>query len=113
MEQPGENGAASGAVGFPIKEFRRVPAIVEGQKALDELPDRTGVLIDSPKVLVLAGGDGRRITGADGIDEYQIAFVEEAVGIGFQRVRSRRERRQTALDAYRGERPQHHEDRRR
>ena len=105
---PAEHAAARGAVRFAEQEFRRVPAVVLGQVSLDELLDRTCVLIDAPEIAVLVRRDRGRVAGADRVDEHEIAAVEQAVGVVLHRIgRGRREVRQGGLDAPRRERAQH------
>ncbi|CAM5188527.1 hypothetical protein CDEN61S_02435 [Castellaniella denitrificans] len=114
VQDIGQHGAAGCAVGFAEQELGRVPAVVFGQVALDELLQRGGVLVHAPEITVLPRRDGRRIARPDRIDEHQVAAVEQAVGVVFQRVgRGRREIRHGRPDAPGRERAQQHEDRRR
>ena len=111
VQHPAEHAAAGGAVGFAKKEFGRVPPVVRGQITLDELLERACVLVDAPKIPVLVRGDRRRISRADGIDEDEVASVQQAVGIRLERIGGRRrEVREVGLQPHGCERAQQHID---
>ena len=108
-----EHAAACGAVRFAEQVFRRIPAVVLRQVALDELLQRIRILVDAPEVAILVRRNRSRIAGADRVDE-QVAVVDHAVRVVFHLVRrGRREARHRRLDALWRERPQQHEHRRR
>ena len=65
-----ERGGAEGTVAFTNEKFR-----------VDELRQGFDVLIDAPEVLVLRLAHGVAEARSDGVKEYQICFVEEAVRI--------------------------------
>ena len=81
MEGPRREPQVPGEAGDGVALPRRVPALEDGQIALYKLANGACILIDAPKIAVLAWRDRRRVTGADGIDEYQIRMIEEALGM--------------------------------
>ena len=78
------------AVALAEEIFRRVPAIVFAQKALDEAGEGVRVLVDSPEGLFLVLAVELSEAGAGHVDEHQVAGVEQAVGVVDQLVRGRR-----------------------
>ncbi len=85
-----------GAVAFAVEEFGRVPAVVDGDVTLDEIAERTHILVHAPEILVLAGADDTAVAGADRIDENQIRAIEDALVVGHQVIGRRRGRHAVA-----------------
>jgi len=90
LQDVGEDGVAERAITFADEKFGRVPAIVAADVGLDKIGEGTRVLVNAPEILVLGFADGVAEAGADGIDEDEVGFVEQAVGIVFELVGSGR-----------------------
>ena len=85
-----QGGRAEGAVAFADQKLRRVPAVVAAQVGDDELREGLDVFVDAVKIFFLRFADGVAVAGAHGVDEDEIGFVEEALGVVHELVRSRR-----------------------
>ena len=73
-----EGGGAGGAVAFADEEFGGGPASVFGDVEADEFGDGAGVFFEAVEVFVVLGFGGAAVAGADGVDEDEVGFVEEA-----------------------------------
>ena len=73
-----EGGGAGGAVAFADEEFGGGPAGVFGDVEADEFGDGAGVFLEAVEVFVVLGFGGAAVAGADGVDEDEVGFVEEA-----------------------------------
>lgn len=73
-----EGGGAGGAVAFADEEFGGGPAGVFGDVEADEFGDGAGVFFEAVEVFVILGFGGSAVAGADGVDEDEVGFVEEA-----------------------------------
>lgn len=87
-----QGGRSECAVTFPNEEFRRIPAIVPADVCADELRQGPGILIDTPEILILGFAFRMAEAGADGIDEYEIGGIQQAVLIVGELVGRRRRR---------------------
>src|SRR5208282_3102701 len=76
-----ENGGAEGAVAFADEEFGRVPTVVAADISDDELRERFGVFVDTVEIFFGGFADGVAVTGAHGVDEDEVGFVEKAFGV--------------------------------
>lgn len=84
-----EGGGAGGAVAFPDEEFGGGPAGVFGDVEADEFGDGAGVFLEAVEVFVVLGFGGAAVTCADGVDEDEIGFVQEAGLVVDELVRGR------------------------
>ena len=94
---------AEGAVAFSDQKLRRIPAVVAAQVGDDELRESLYIFIDPVKIFFLSFADGVAVARAHGVDEDEIGFVEEALGVVHELVRSRR--RKDAVHGVRAARP--------
>src|SRR3954465_7328867 len=102
----GKTGGARGAVRLAGHEFRAQPAVVLGEVDADEIGDRADVAVDGVELAAraaagrsaagpaaAAGAAGlflrAAVTGADRVDEHQIAGGEPGVRILLELVRRR------------------------
>jgi len=114
MQQPREHAGARRSVGFAEQVFGGIPAAEHRQVALDELLDAVRILVDAPEILVRGRRNRAGVARADGIDEHQVALVEQAVLVVLHGIRGRRgEARHARPDPPRAERSEQQEDRRR
>ena len=74
-----ENGAAWRSVAFAEEVLGRVPAVVLGEEAANEAFEGVAVGIGAPEGLLLVLAHDAAEAGARGVDEDDIADVEEAV----------------------------------
>src|ERR1035438_7471986 len=72
---------ARGAVAFAADEERRAPEVVFVQEAADELPEGGQIVLHAPKVGAISGAVRAAEARAHGVDEDQIAGIQETVGI--------------------------------
>ena len=76
-----ERGRAKRAVAFADQKFRRIPAVVAADVGVDELAERCYVLIDPLEILVFRFADRVAVAGAHRVDEHEVGFVEQALGV--------------------------------
>jgi hypothetical protein len=79
LQPIGEAGRARCAVAFAEDELGRVPAIVDGEVALDAPGEGVDVGIGAPERLKLGVADRPGEAGAHGVDEHEVRLVEQAV----------------------------------
>ena len=75
----GEDGGAWGAVAFAEEILGRVPAIVLGEEAADEALEGVAVGVDAVEGFGFVFAEGAAEAGAGGVDEDDVADVEEGV----------------------------------
>jgi hypothetical protein len=77
----GETGGAHTAVGFAEDELRRVPAIVLGDPAADEVADRLDIAAQPVELGRLGAALGTAVAGGHRVDQDDVGGVEDAVGV--------------------------------
>jgi hypothetical protein len=85
-----QHGRARRAVRFAEQEFRRIPAAVLRDIPLNELFERSTVLIDAVELFRLGVAEQTAESGPGRVDEDHVGFVEQAVFIIDEAVRRRR-----------------------
>jgi len=81
---------AEGAIAFPDEKFRGIPAAIAADVGADELRQRFDILVDAPEILVLRFADGVAEARSHRVKEDQIRFVQQAMWILGELVRSGR-----------------------
>src|SRR5436853_184482 len=72
---------AGGPIAFAADKERRTPEVVFVQEAADELAEGGQVVFHSAEVRTVARPVGAAEARAHGVDEHQVAGIEQAVGI--------------------------------
>ena len=85
-----ESGGAECAVAFADEELRRIPAIVAAEVGVDELAEGFDVFVDAVEVFFVGFANGVAVTGAHGVDEDEVGFVEKAFTVVDEFVRGGR-----------------------
>ena len=89
-EVAGQARGARGAVAFAADKERRAPEVVFVQEAADEFAEGGQIVLHSAEVRAVAGLVRAAEARAHGVDEDQVAGIQQAVGIVDVGVRRRR-----------------------
>ncbi len=89
-EIAGQPRRARGAVAFAADKERRAPEVVFVQETADELAEGRQIVLHAPEVGAVAGLVRAAEARAHGVDEDQVAGIQQAVGIVDVGVRRRR-----------------------
>ena len=90
LQQVYQHCGARRSIAFAKQIFRRVPALVFCEKRRNESGKSVGVLVDAKKRFVFVGTGNPAEPGAGGINEDEIAGVEQALIVIHQTIRGRR-----------------------